>query len=110
VKKLSLLFVCISLFLHSNLLHSEQWSRSNGNNESHRYALDSQINSSNVVELSKVFSFKFGHIYEGLTVQSSPIFTGNKLIINALEHVSAVNPENGQLIWQTELGTFALNR
>ena len=110
MKKLSLLFVCISLFLHSNLLHSEQWSRSNGNNESHRYALDSQINSSNVVELSKVFSFKFGHIYEGLTVQSSPIFTGNKLIINALEHVSAVNPENGQLIWQTELGTFALNR
>ena len=108
--KSPLLFLSLLLFLQPTSLHSEQWSRSNGNNESHRYALDSQIKPSNVTELSKVFSFKLGHIYEDLTVQSSPIFTGNKLIINALDHVSAVDPENGQLIWQTEIDTFSLNR
>lgn len=106
MNKSPLLFLSLLLFLQPTWLHSEEWSRSNGNNESHRYALDSQIKPSNVTELSKVFSFKLGHIYEDLTVQASPIFTGNKLIIDSLEHISAIDPENGQLIWQTELDSF----
>ena len=87
-------------------LIAEDWNRSTGNNESHLYSKDVQINQSNIQNLSNAFLFNTGHTIEALGVQSSPIFIGDKLIVNAIENISAINPANGDLIWQLDIGSI----
>jgi outer membrane protein assembly factor BamB len=70
------------------------------------YSQDTQIDPSNIQNLAKAFSFNTGHTIEALGVQSSPIFMEDKLIVNAIENISAINPENGNLIWQFNLGSL----
>ena len=94
------------IILSSNNLVAEDWSRSSGNNEAHMYSQDTQIDPSNIQNLAKAFSFNTGHTIEALGVQSSPIFMEDKLIVNAIENISAINPENGNLIWQFNLGSL----
>jgi len=105
MKKIRLIFLLILSFSAQNI-NAENWIRSTGNNESHLYTKDTQINELNVKNLSKAFTFNTGHVIERLGIQSAPIFIGDKLIINALENVSAINPENGEIIWQLDLGTI----
>lgn len=104
--KISFLFLCV-LFLTSPMtLDAKNWMRSSGNNEAHLYSEDTQINPANVSNLSKAFLFNTGHTIESLGIQSTPIFIGDKLIINAIENISAINPKNGNLIWQHKLGSM----
>ena len=89
---------------------AKDWMRSTGNVESHRFAKDSQINGSNVNNLSKEFTVHFGKAYEDLTVQSSPIFCNDKLVLGGLDTIIAVNPSDGSIIWKLQLDTFSLSR
>ena len=74
-------------------LIAEDWNRSTGNNESHLYSKDVQINQSNIQNLSNAF-LQLAHEIEALGVQSSPIFIGDKLIVNAIENVLFIHITN----------------
>jgi len=85
--KFKLQFITFNVFIFSALgisveIFADHWMRSTGNMESHRFAKDNQINSSNIKNLSKEFTLHFGKSYEDLNVQSSPIFCNEKLFIN----------------------------
>ena len=96
----------ITLFLSPINLEAENWFRSSGNYEAHLYSPETQINEANINDLEKAFSFNTGHVIEALGIQSAPIFTGDKLIINAIENISALDPRNGDLIWQYDIGSI----
>jgi len=106
---LQLNFFIITLSL-SVFTSSENWHRSTGNNESHRYASDDQITPSNIQDLTQSFFFNTGEKYEGLTIQSTPIFIGDKLIINGFRNISAVHPSDGSLIWHLKTEAFGMQR
>ena len=118
-KFLSIYFLFFS-FLSIEKISSEDWIKSSGNNEAHLYSRETQINQSNINELSKIYTFNTGHVIEALGIQSTPIFTGDMLIVNGIENISAIDPENGDLIWQYNIGsiedmndpwvTFTVNR
>ena len=113
--KFKLQFITFNVFIFSALgisveIFADQWMRSTGNMESHRFAKDNQINSSNIKNLSKEFTLHFGKSYEDLTVQSSPIFCNDKLFLGGLDTIMAVNPSDGSLIWKLQLDTFSLSR
>ena len=89
---------------------TSSWQHSSGNSQGTRHALDSQINSQNVNNLKSIWTYSSGDIATN-TVQSSPIFTGSKLVsVTALGNVIALNPETGKLIWKTYIGIPAGRR
>ena len=106
MKKLIFLITPFLLVIVFQNTLADNWIRSTGNNQSHLFTEDAQINESNVKNLVKAFTFNTGHVVEALGIQSAPIFIGDKLIVNALENVSAINPEDGKLIWQLDLGSI----
>ena len=83
LQKISLYFLVFAVAASINIA-AENWIRSSGNNEAHLYSKDIQITQANIENLTKAFIFNTGHTIEALGVQSSPIFIGDKLIINAI--------------------------
>ena len=110
MQKIILFLLSSSLLVIPPNVFAEDWARSTGNNASHRFAKDSQINNQNIKNLSKAFTYNFGKTYNGLTVQSSPIFLGDRLILDGLDNLAAVDPSDGSLIWKLDLESLSLSR
>ena len=91
--------------------NNNDWFHSAGNFQAHRYTTNNQINKSNIKQLDQIWVYRSGHINKNDTVQSSPIFTGGKIISStSLGDIYALNPINGKEIWRTHLGQPAARR
>ena len=96
-------FVLSLLFCVSNLVYSSEWNHSSGSYKSERYVSEDQINSKNIKDLEVTWKHSSGKVYEKMPVQSSPIYTGTKIISRSPKSVFALDPVNGSLIWEVQL-------
>jgi len=108
------LFFCgaqIQAIYSESHIAGADWSHSSGNFNGHRYTDNNQITPSNIHHLKQVWVYKSGHIHPNDTVQSSPIFTGTKIISStSFGDVYALDPSSGQEIWRVNLGQSAGRR
>lgn len=90
-----------------NVLHleasSEIWFHSSGSYKSERYSENTQINEENISNLNIAWEHSTNQIREKTPIQSSPVYTGTKIVSLALNSIYALNPTNGELIWETFL-------
>ena len=91
------------LILVTSIAQSKEWFHGPGTYMAQRYFDGNQINDSNIGDLEKVWEFSSGQIDERLTVQSSPVYTGTKIISTSPKSIFALDPKSGSLIWQVEL-------
>jgi quinoprotein glucose dehydrogenase len=98
--KIFLSFCILSICFPSE---AAQWAHSPGSYKSERYYEGDQINPSNISDLEVAWKFSSGKIDETLTVQSSPIYTETKIISSSPTSLFALDPNNGNLIWEIEL-------
>jgi quinoprotein glucose dehydrogenase len=96
----SLLFIIFSTLYG---LEANEWSHSSGSYKSERFYKGNQITPSNINDLVVAWKYSSGKIDERLTVQASPIFTGNKIISSSPQSLSALDPVNGNVIWTIDL-------
>lgn len=90
-------------FLIFNISNSE-WTHSNKNFNSTRLSEINEISKYNINKLEQVWIYNSGSIKKKNTVQSTPIFTGNYLIISTLHgEIHAIKPDDGTLVWRTKL-------
>ena len=90
-------------FLIFNISNSE-WTHSNKNFNSTRLSELNEISKDNINKLEQVWIYNSGSIKKKNTVQSTPIFTGNYLIISTLHgEIHAIKPDDGTLVWKTKL-------
>ena len=103
------LFIFLFIFFYYNKslskeLNDLQWKISAGNNYSHRFFSGNQINKNNIKHLSKLWTFNSGSTSKSQTVQSSPIFIGDQLLLVTLAgELVSLSPINGQLLWKKKL-------
>jgi len=103
------LFIFLFIFFYYNKslskeLNDIQWKISAGNNYSHRFFSGNQINKNNIKHLSKLWTFNSGSTSKSQTVQSSPIFIGDQLLLVTLAgELVSLSPINGQLLWKKKL-------
>jgi quinoprotein glucose dehydrogenase len=87
------------------------WAHSSGNTQSFRFTHDSQVTTGNIQDLKPAWTYFSNDLGSAETIQSSPIFTGNKVIsVNLLGHVFAIDPADGNLLWKTYIGSPAGRR
>ena len=79
---------------------SNEWHHSSGTYKSERYSTDDQIDSNNIKDLKVIWAYSSGQVRTRSPVQSTPIYTGTKLISVSLDSVYALNPDDGSLIWE----------
>ena len=96
-------FSMMLLILVTSIAQSKEWFHGPGTYMAQRYFDGNQINDSNIDDLEKVWEFSSGQIDERLTVQSSPVYTGTKIISTSPKSIFALDPKSGSLIWQVEL-------
>ena len=90
---------------------SSDWAHSSGNFQSHRFSYEDQISKSNIQDLKPAWVYFSRDLGSSETIQTSPIFTGSKLIsVSLLGNVLAIDPHNGKLIWKTYIGEPAGRR
>ncbi len=96
----------IFLFLIFSTFHeieAKEWNHSSGTYKSERFFNGDQITPSNVNDLIVAWKYSSGKIDEALTVQSSPIFTGTKIISSSPQSLFALDPKDGSVIWTLDL-------
>ena len=87
------------------------WAHSSGNTQSFRFTHDSQITTGNIQDLKPAWTYFSNDLGSSETIQSSPIFTGNKVIsVTLLGNVFAIDPADGNLLWKTHIGSPAGRR
>lgn len=90
---------------------SSDWAHSSGNFQSHRFSYEDQISINNIQDLKPAWVYFSKDLGSSETIQTSPIFTGNKVIsVSLLGNVFAIDPSNGKLIWKTFIGEPAGRR
>ena len=90
---------------------ASDWAHSSGNLESYRFSYEDQISALNIQNLKPAWIYFSNDLGFSETVQTSPIFTGNKLIsVTLLGNVFAVDPSDGSLLWKTYVGEPAGRR
>ncbi len=112
MRSLTLFFILLfGPLSESALSKSNDWFHSSGNFQAHRHTINSQINQSNIQQLDQLWIYRSGHINKDDTVQSTPIFTGDKIISStSLGDIYALNPIDGTEIWRSNLGQPAARR
>jgi outer membrane protein assembly factor BamB len=50
--------------------------------------------------LKVAWKYSSGYVVRDNPVQSTPVYTGTKLVSVSLESVYALNPDDGSLIWE----------
>ena len=93
-------FLLILLFCVSSLVYSTEWNRSSGSYKSERHVSEDQINSKNIKDLEVIWKYSSGSPGH---IQSSPIYTGTKVISISPKSIFALDPVNGSLIWEVQL-------
>ena len=93
-------FLLILLFCVSSLVYSTEWNHSSGSYKSERYVSEDQINSKNIKDLEVIWKYSSGSPGH---IQSSPIYTGTKVISISSKSIFALDPVNGSLIWEVQL-------
>ena len=88
------------IFFVSNSVSSNEWHHSSGSYKSERYATDGQIDPSNIEYLKVAWKYSSGYVVRDNPVQSTPVYTGTKLVSVSLGSVYALNPDDGSLIWE----------
>ena len=103
--KIILVFLLITFF--SDLVYAKsQWLHSSGNHEGHRFSWHNQINKKNISNLNQKWVFKSKKIDKRNVVQATPIFIDNKIIIvDILGGIYALNPNNGDKVWEVSLNS-----
>ena len=96
--KLTIFFFSI---ISISLFASYEWTHSAGDYNSQRYSKNIQINEENIQDLKVAWEFSSKGTRNKTPIQSSPIFTGDKIVSLGLNKVFAVNPSDGSLIWET---------
>ncbi len=94
------LFLIFSTF---HEIEAKEWNHSSGTYKSERFFNGDQITPSNVKDLMVVWKYSSGKIDAALTVQSSPIFTGTKIISSSPQSLFALDPKDGSVIWTLDL-------
>ena len=91
----------------SNLVYAKsQWNHSSGNHEGHRFSNHDQINTKNISNLNQAWVFNTNKIDKQNVVQATPIFIDNKIIIvDIYGGLYALNPQNGNKIWEIKLSS-----
>ena len=98
---INLISIIFFLSFPSFVYASNEWLHSSGNFEAQRHSHLKQITKQNISELKKAWIFFSGKVDNRNVVQATPIFIDNKLIIvDIFGGVYALNPENGEIIWQ----------
>ena len=96
-------FLLILLFSISSLIFSNEWNHSSGSYKSERYISENQINQDNIKDLQVIWEYSSGKVYKKMPVQSSPIYTGSRIISRSPKSVFALDPISGSLIWEAQL-------
>ncbi len=113
--KITLLFIFVVLICPLNLINAKEissvWAHSSSNFQSHRFSYEDQISLNNIQDLKPAWVYFSKDLGSSETVQTSPIFTGSKVIsVTLLGNVFAVDPHNGKLIWKAYIGEPAGRR
>ncbi len=99
------LFITIKFTFPS---YSETWFTSSGNYYSSKFSNLNHINRMNIKDLNTAWMYKNGFTsYKKnffINNQTTPIFTGNSLILTSLDnYVISVNPSNGKENWRIKI-------
>ena len=103
-------FLCMIFLTSAQSLSEEKknlpWHTSAGNYYSERFFSSDQINKYNVENLSRLWTFNSGSTAKYDTVQSSPIFIGDQLLLVTLSgELISISPDKGELLWKKKLKT-----
>tara|TARA_Y100000816_G_C26107618_1_gene589175 strand:+ start:3366 stop:5396 length:2031 start_codon:yes stop_codon:yes gene_type:complete len=108
IVKKYILKILFFTFFFCHLAYSENWFTSSADYFSSKYSKLDQINSDNISQLKNAWIFKNGYapskkefFYNN---QSTPIFTGNSLIVTSLDNfIISLNPETGLENWRLKI-------
>lgn len=95
-------FIFIFIFLANYSASSDEWHHSSGSYKAERYSTDDQINSRNIQDLRIAWKYYSDEVRVHSPIQSTPIYTGTKLISVSLNSVYALKPDSGSLIWKVD--------
>jgi len=109
LKLIFLSFLIFLIFLNKSFANENDnllWKTSGGNYYSERFFSGQQITKDNIKNLTELWTYNSGSTAKLQTVQSSPIFIGEQLLIVSLSgQLSSVSPHNGKIIWKKQLDT-----
>tara|TARA_B110000483_G_scaffold240645_1_gene321712 strand:- start:442 stop:2490 length:2049 start_codon:yes stop_codon:yes gene_type:complete len=102
----------------NSIAYSELWHISSGDYKSSKYSNLDQINNFNVSKLKTAWIYKNGFTTEkknnlrnNINNQSTPIFTGNSLIVTSLDdYIISLNPKTGEELWRTKIAKSSAKR
>jgi outer membrane protein assembly factor BamB/mono/diheme cytochrome c family protein len=101
--KISKSIFLLSIFLTCFITQAKESTHGPGTYMAQRYFDGAQINASNINNLEKAWKFSPGKIDGWAAVQSSPIYTGTKIISTSPKSIFALDPYSGSLIWELDL-------
>lgn len=98
IPKVSLVGILVMI---SSIAFSATWPHSSGDYKSQRSSSSVQITEDNINKLEIAWEVSKGAIVSRSPIQASPIYTGSKIISLTNNSVYALNPIDGELIWET---------
>ncbi len=102
------IFLLIFFLTKFSYSYSNSWFTSAADYDSSKYSNLNYITKDNIKNLDTAWVYNNGHVSDRTKSisnnQSTPIFTGNSLIVTSLDNfVIALNPENGKEKWRIKL-------